>query len=153
MAAYPKLFRNGIALSVVVLLVAPAALTFPGYTATISIDCNKTDGNIKPFSEINSGPLPIYYVNGADITPSYRSVGINFIRTHDFYGPTDISTIFPDWNADPSKEESYSFSSSDYYVNGIVDAGLPKISASGLRFANMLSCITTTDGITATDTT
>ncbi|HHH84219.1 MAG TPA: hypothetical protein ENL29_01990, partial [Thermoplasmatales archaeon] len=123
MAPKHKIFRNVIAFSVTILLIAPAALTFPGNTLNISIDCDDTDGNIKPFSEINSGPLPIYYVNGADITPSYRSVGINFVRTHDFSGPTDMSTIFPDWNADPSKEESYNFSSSDYYINGIVDAG------------------------------
>ena len=123
MALNHEIFRNVIAFSVTILLIAPAALTFPGNTLNISIDCDDTDGNIEPFSEINSGPLPIYYVNGADITPSYRSVGINFVRTHDFSGPTDISTIFPDWNADPSKEESYNFSSSDYYINGIVDAG------------------------------
>jgi len=118
-----RIFENAISILIVILLVAPPALTFSGYTATISIDCNKTDGHIRPFSEINSGPLPIHYVNGADITSSYRAVGINFVRTHDFYGPTDISTIFPDFNADPSDEESYNFSSSDYYVNGIVNAG------------------------------
>ncbi len=32
---------------------------------------------------------------------SYRALGIDFIRTHDFYGPTDWYVIFPDWSADP----------------------------------------------------
>jgi len=61
--------------------------------------------------------------NGADLTKEYKSIGIRFIRTHDFYGPTDISTIFPNWNASVDDEKSYNFSSSDAVIKSIVKNG------------------------------
>lgn len=89
----------------------------------IDIDCKKTNGIIKKFSEINCGPLPNQEINdGVDLSVQYKDVGINFIRTHDFNGPTDISTIFPDFNADPKLEENYNFESSDKYINSIINS-------------------------------
>jgi len=83
-----------------------------------------SNGIIKYFSEINCGPLPIHYVkNGRDLTKQYKEIGINFIRTHDFYGPTDISTIFPNWSADVNNPASYNFTSSDKVVSSIVNGG------------------------------
>ncbi|RLF44542.1 MAG: hypothetical protein DRN29_08250 [Thermoplasmata archaeon] len=88
----------------------------------ISVDCNRVDGIIKPFAEINCGPLPIHYVkNGVDLTQQYKRIGINFIRTHDFYGPTDISTIFPNWNASVDNPSSYNFTSSDKVIGAIIN--------------------------------
>ena len=75
---------------------------------SIDLDCNHTNGNIKSFADICCGPIPIYHVvDGVDITKQYQDIGIEFIRTHDFFGPTDISTIFPDWDANPILETSY----------------------------------------------
>ncbi|RLF42199.1 MAG: hypothetical protein DRN12_00985 [Thermoplasmata archaeon] len=93
--------------------------------AKILFDCTNTGGLIKPFSEINCGPLPVYYNHkpSVDITQQYQDIGINFIRTHDFFGPTDIHTIFPDWNADPFDENSYNFTSSDEVIASIINAG------------------------------
>lgn len=101
-------------------------LLFPFHTInyngiSINIDCNSINGKIKFFGDINDGPLPVG--NGADITEQYREIGINFIRTHDFYGPTDISSIFPDWNASVYDAESYNFSSSDVVIKSIVENG------------------------------
>lgn len=91
---------------------------------TISIDCNKIDGEIKIFGDINAGPLPIHYVkNGVELTQQYNQIGINFVRTHDFYGPTDISNIFPDWNASVDDESSYNFTESDKVINSIINGG------------------------------
>ena len=91
---------------------------------TIELDCNKNNGTIFPYAEINSGPLPIYYIkDGADLTKQYQEIGIDFVRTHDFYGPTDISTIFPNWSADPKLESSYNFNASDVYITSIINAG------------------------------
>jgi len=90
----------------------------------LDINCSRTDGMIKYFSEINAGPLPIWYIEGGkDITQEYEETGINFVRTHDFYGPTDISTIFPDWDADVNDPASYNFTSSDEVIKAIGDAG------------------------------
>jgi hypothetical protein len=91
---------------------------------TISIDLTQDGHRIKTYPEINCGPLPIYYVSDSeDLTSQYKEIGIKFIRTHDFFGPTDISTIFPDFNADPNLESSYNFSTSDEYINAIINAG------------------------------
>ena len=93
-------------------------------TFDIEIDCTQTSGTVTPFAEINSGPTPIYYVKDAvDITSQYQEIGITHVRTHDFYGPTDISTVFPDFNADPALESSYDFSNSDSCITGIINAG------------------------------
>ncbi|MEA2054565.1 MAG: glycosyl hydrolase [Candidatus Thermoplasmatota archaeon] len=130
MKHHSRFYTHTTLLIVVSLLCAP--LVTPSFFASrtnsagqfaINLDCSTDNGTIVPYAELNSGPLPIHYVKGNDITGQYKEVGIDFIRTHDFYGPTDISTIFPDWNADPEKEESYNFTSSDYYITGIVNAG------------------------------
>lgn len=92
-------------------------------TIDIILDYEDTNGIFKPFSEINCGPLPNHNINGVDLTNQYNQVGISLIRTHDFSGPTDISTIFPEWTADPNLESSYDFTSSDKYISAIINAG------------------------------
>jgi hypothetical protein len=116
----------------ILILICSSTVTIPTYKSDellinqsleINLDFNNINGKIKQFNEINSGPLPIYNVQHADdITESYKKAGISFIRTHDFYGPTDISQIFPDWNADPNDQNSYNFTLSDYFITGIINA-------------------------------
>jgi len=89
----------------------------------VFFDCSQTDGTLRQFGEINVGPLPVYGKEGVDISSQYNEIGISFVRTHDFFGPTDVSFIFPNWSADPLLESSYDFSLSDEYVSAIVDAG------------------------------
>lgn len=90
----------------------------------IELDCAQIDGIIRHFGGINCGPLPNHDVkDGIDLTEQYQDVGIDFIRTHDFGGPTDISTIFPNFSADPNLESSYDFKSSDRFITGIINAG------------------------------
>lgn len=74
------------------------------------------------FSEINCGPLPNPNVEGADLTEQFRKTGLDFIRNHDFNGPTDISKIFPDMSKDPTIPSNYNFSSSDKYISSIINA-------------------------------
>ena len=85
----------------------------------LNVDCNSVAGKIKPFAEINCGPLPIRWIKGAELTEQYKQIGIHFIRTHDFYGPTDISSIFPDWNRSVDDPESYNFTESDKVIESI----------------------------------
>jgi len=89
----------------------------------IFLNCNETDGYICPYSEINCGPLLNHDVQHAlDLTKQYNEIGIKLIRTHDFSGPTDITTIFPDWDADSNLESSYDFMSSDKYISSIINS-------------------------------
>lgn len=90
----------------------------------IDLDCDETNGVIKHYGEINCGPLPnLEHRDGVDLTDQYKEVGINFIRTHDFNGPTDISSIFPDFSKNPFLETSYDFSASDIFINSIIESG------------------------------
>jgi hypothetical protein len=96
----------------------------PTDTISIRLDCSNINGVIRPFADINDGPTPIKneptYV---DLTNHYRDIGIRSIRTHDLFGPTDISTIFPDWSEDPTVESSYHFQTSDPLITSMIDAG------------------------------
>lgn len=58
-----------------------------------------------------------------DFTDFYKEIGIQSIRTHDFYGPCDWWTIFPNWKADPNDPKSYDFTESDAKVLKIVNSG------------------------------
>jgi hypothetical protein len=93
-------------------------------TMFIHLDCSNISGSIRPFEDINDGPTPIKdeprYV---DLTDQYRGIGITSIRTHDLFGPTDTTTIFPDRNADPTNESSYHFETSDPLITSMVHAG------------------------------
>ncbi|HIH28387.1 MAG TPA: hypothetical protein HA260_01135 [Thermoplasmata archaeon] len=90
----------------------------------IQLDCSNISGIIRRFGDINDGPTPIKdeprYV---DLTDQYRDIGIASIRTHDLFGPTDMTTIFPDWTADPTNESSYHFETSDPLITKMIDAG------------------------------
>lgn len=97
----------------------------------IVVDASKPHGRIRSLQGVNLGPL--HTKNGLDLTKQYREMQVDFIRTHDFFGPTDIDSkpkdrganlvIFPDWNADPEKEESYRFGPSDRVIQGIAGCG------------------------------
>ena len=107
----------------------PAASSFNSYfvektRVDITLDYTQINGRIKSFAEINCGPLPNHNIhNGVDLTSQYQKTGFQYIRTHDFAGPTDISTIFPDMEANPFLESSYDFTMSDIYITSIIDTG------------------------------
>ncbi len=86
----------------------------------IKIDCSKGIGTLRRMLGVNNGPRG---TSGKDLTKAYREMGVDFIRTHDFYGPTDLHEIFPDWEADPTDPRSYLFESSDQKIKAIVDGG------------------------------
>ncbi len=81
-------------------------------------------GIIKPLLGVNAGPL-IETKDGKvfDATKWYRSIGVKAVRIHDFYGYLDMSVLYPDQNADPSKASSYNFESSDRFFQAILDGG------------------------------
>lgn len=90
----------------------------------ISLDCSNISGMIHPFGHINDGPPPIKDDPGyVDLTDQYREIGITAIRTHDLFGPTDMTTIFPDWDADPTNASSYHFETSDPLITKMIQAG------------------------------
>ena len=93
-------------------------------TLFITLNCTNTKGIIRSYGDINDGPYPITNNSSyADLTEQYKDIGITFIRTHDLFGPTDISTIFPNWSADPTLASSYHFDTSDPLITSMINAG------------------------------
>lgn len=81
----------------------PPGTPYGSGTKTLEVDCGKTVGTIRSLLGVNRGPLSWARKTdnvAADHTESLRSIGVDFIRTHDFYGPTDWHVIFPDFKAE-----------------------------------------------------
>ncbi|MHA1113672.1 MAG: GH39 family glycosyl hydrolase, partial [Alphaproteobacteria bacterium] len=92
----------------------------------LEVDCAKAAGEIRSLLGVNRGPLSFPRRSGEKTVShleSYRTLGIDFIRTHDFYGPTDWHVIFPDWSADADDPASYDFQSSDVRIKAICENG------------------------------
>lgn len=120
--------------------------SLPGRTGSnglreVLVDASKVIGTIRSFQGVNCGPYPLMN-RLTRVSRQYEDLGIDIVRTHDFFGPTDIDAkwtnpdriassvgasglkvIFPNWDADPEKEESYNFGPSDRVIKAIVDSG------------------------------
>ena len=103
-------------------------------TATVTVDFTVDCGKIKPMNAVNNGPV------GVDGSPlgtthgnfhAYKAARIPFARTHDaseyiVYGGdhcVDISAVFPNFDADETRPESYDFAVTDAYLGAIRAAG------------------------------
>ena len=86
-------------------------------------------GSIQPLRGINIGPLG--NSTNPSLTGAYQTRGLNLIRTHDFYGPMDMATMYPDRSKNPALASSFNFTglvgtdfhSSDDVFRSIVDGG------------------------------
>lgn len=118
----------------------------------LQVDAGKVVGNIRSFQGVNGQPTPVME-GLPNPVEQYKDIRVDMVRTHDFMGPTELdsnfaldapmlawlvpnteqraklvaagnaSTIFPDWNADPEKPESYRFGPTDTVIQAIRDTG------------------------------
>src|SRR5579872_180498 len=107
---------------------------------TVEVDAAQVTGTIRSLRGVNGAPVALRAP--WNVTKQFRELRIDLVRTHDFFGPTDIDaqwpdpdaiaramradgaqSIFPNWNRDAGKEESYNFGPSDRIIGAIVDAG------------------------------
>jgi hypothetical protein len=92
-------------------------------------DINLTIGSptgemIRPLLGVNVGPIPAGTdPANVDLTSAYKGIGVNLIRTHDYYDALDMSVMYPDMTADPLLVGSYDFSRSDQVWRSIVYGG------------------------------
>jgi xylan 1,4-beta-xylosidase len=123
----------------------------PGFRS-LHIDAGKVMGQIRSFQGLNGPPSPVM-AGLPNLVQQYKKLRVDMVRTHDFMGPTDIdsrftednalltwlipdatqragvvkagnaSIIFPDWNADPEKPESYNFGPTDKVLAAIHNTG------------------------------
>ncbi len=98
----------------------------------IQIDFNKKVGPIKCMNAVNNGPVRLHNDEQKRTNfETFKSAHIPYVRTHDssyceMYGnehTIDICAIFPDFCANPYKEESYDFVLTDDYIDAIMLAG------------------------------
>lgn len=89
--------------------------------APFEVNTQNEAGTIRPFMDVNAGPiLPPFSQN---LSADFEDLGITSVRTHDFYGPCDLHTIFPDFNADANDPTSYDFEETDEVIAAIVATG------------------------------
>ena len=94
-------------------------------TAAVTVDFSrKRKEKIKPLHGVNNSPLSLYQP-----PLGFEEAGIPFCRLHDTAGAyggahyVDIPNVFPDFEADPKKPESYDFAFTDAYLKQIRAAG------------------------------
>jgi xylan 1,4-beta-xylosidase len=113
---------------------------------TLTVDASAVNGAIRSFQAVNGCPVPLL-PDGSDLSARFKELKIDLVRTHDFYGPTEIDShfedkfferlisdparrsefvrqanqavLFPDPNADPDALESYNFGPTDRVISGI----------------------------------
>ncbi|MDD5495302.1 MAG: hypothetical protein PHG36_11620 [Dehalococcoidia bacterium] len=110
--------------------VAPAEQSVPFQSiATPSPDIEITIGSaigttIRPLLGVNVGPLPAGTdPSYADLTNAYKEIGVNLVRTHDYYQALDMSVMYPDETRDPASLSSYDFTKSDQVWHSIISGG------------------------------
>ena len=104
----------------------PELLTYGEGVKFLQVNCAARMGLIDLVAGTNRGPVSWPgdpNATGSDYTQNFHEFGIEAVRTHDFYGPTDWWVIFPDFTADANAETSYNFASSDQRIAAIHDGG------------------------------
>lgn len=94
------------------------------------VDFSEIKGKIKPIHSVNNGPVGNQWGTGNG--ELFKEAGIPYARNHDAslassYGgehAVDVSNIFPDFDADETKEENYDFFLTDVTVKKCIDAGV-----------------------------
>lgn len=108
--------------------------------ATITVDCDKTIGRIKPMHGVGQPPI----VGGADCTMfRYLSeASIPYSRLHDVGGMfgggrfVDIPNLFRDFDADPEDPEAYDFAFTDILIRELVENGVEPFFRLGVTIEN-----------------
>lgn len=110
-------------LVVTLLLVTGRIHAFQASSETLTIDASHAIGTIKRVNDVDNGPLCEHGL--VDLSRNYKELGIRNVRLHDapltYDNVLDINYVFPDWNANPDRPESYRFTQSDFYLKSITD--------------------------------
>lgn len=127
-----KTIELAVALTLTVCCTAGHALS-----ETVAVNFCKIVREVKPLHGVNNAPVRC---NGRQ--DEFRDAGIPFVRTHDTAGKwggthfIDIPNLFPDFDADENRPESYDFAFSDAYLRPIVEAGCAVFFRLGVTIEN-----------------
>jgi hypothetical protein len=95
----------------------------PASTSDERMPSNRPN-TIRPLLGVNGGPTPFQpglYPDFVDTTKQFQALGVNAIRMEDYFGPGDITCMFPDPAADPTDESNYDFAATDAVFQAVVD--------------------------------
>lgn len=123
---------------------APSGLA-DGPARAVIVDAQHTMGTIRSLQGAHWDPGPAMQA----LSLNYVAMGVDMIRTHDAGGingsgtgdidSTGSGNIFPNLNADPASEASYSFGPSDAMIKDIRDTGAEvyfRVGRSNIGFPN-----------------
>jgi hypothetical protein len=87
----------------------------------IEVDFSKTVGKIRSLSGVHDvvSEIPLL----VPFPEQCRNIGVDYVRTFTTYAAYDIDIVFPDFQADPAKESSYNFTSTDREIQAIMSVG------------------------------
>ena len=96
--------------------------------AKLAVDFAEIKGKIKPMHSVNNGPIEGPWE--LETVSLFKEAGIPYARNHDAavcpaYGGehvVDISALFPDFDADETKEENYDFVLTDVLIKKCMKA-------------------------------
>ncbi len=91
--------------------------------ATYTVDAGSPGREVSPLNGVNAGPGHMKHLPGANFADQYRQMGIPLVRTHDYYGPCDLSQIFPWLYGSPAVRRFPRFSETDATIAEIEAAG------------------------------
>jgi len=129
--------RRKLIILVVMILMAMVVMSINLWTVNppeslndLHVDCSVVIGRIRSLQGMNCGPLEIMRPRQIseneriyNFSMQYLELGVDYVRTHDFYGPGDIDVIFPDFDADPTLPSNYNFTKTDFLIQGIKAIG------------------------------
>ncbi|MFQ5858862.1 MAG: hypothetical protein ACE5LU_24950, partial [Anaerolineae bacterium] len=118
----------------------PAVGSEPVETATIVVDAGTVTGTIRSLQGINAGPLS--RGRRTHLFRQYQDLGVDYVRTHDYYGPADMHVLFPGLQADPNDEASYDFDSTDRELAAIKGVGAEVLFRLGYSWGNPAAPVT-----------
>ncbi|MBU0607151.1 MAG: hypothetical protein KKI08_04655 [Armatimonadetes bacterium] len=91
--------------------------------ASYTVDLGSPGRQVFSLNGVNAGPGHMKHQPGGDVTAQYRQMGVRMVRTHDYYGPCDLSQIFPNlWNPTGRRQMPH-FAETDAAVSEIEAAG------------------------------
>ncbi|MFW5805801.1 MAG: GH39 family glycosyl hydrolase [Bacteroidales bacterium] len=91
-------------------------------TSDFHVNVTAETGYFKHLFSAN-GPGPINQSHTDNYIDKFQTMGIEYVRTHDYLYSFDHSVIFPDTTMDPLNPAAYDFTSTDTCVENIINAG------------------------------
>jgi len=107
-----------------------ASVACAAEAASVTVDCAKEIGKIKPLNGVNFGPkTAIKDIKGYDERGDFYALNVHSVRLHDVSAQNagmmivDTNMVFPLFHADPNDPRNYLFGETDDYLKAATAKG------------------------------